>query len=247
MSQENLGLKAFVAGEDLEAYRRVKLSAGSGTQVEYADAGEDFIGVTAAKTLQNDFVTVALKSAGRTFKLSAGEAFAVGATLYGANDGKVADTAVGSAIGTALEAASADGEIIEGVFNNGVASYIDGASVAVVPENDNGAIPVVFAKTGITDATTAVAIVESMPFKCKIVDWQLISRDTTAANIKLQDGETTPNDITANKAKGTADDTIVPGGTIIAETDELEAGSALKVLASAEASFDVFVTVIKIS
>jgi predicted transport protein len=53
MSQFNIGSKAFVAGEDLEAYRRVKLSAGSGSQVEYADAGEDFIGVTAAKASQN--------------------------------------------------------------------------------------------------------------------------------------------------------------------------------------------------
>lgn len=39
MSQFNIGSKAFVAGEELEAYRRVKLSTGSGSQVEYADAG----------------------------------------------------------------------------------------------------------------------------------------------------------------------------------------------------------------
>ncbi len=247
MSQENLGMKAFTAGEDLEAFRRVKLSAGSGTQVEYADAGDDFIGITAGKVVSGDFVTVALKHAGRTFKLTASEALSVGATLYGADDGKVADTAVGNSIGTALELASADDEIIEGVLDNGLASDIDGASVAVEAENANGAIPVLFAKTGITNATTAVDIVESLPFKCKVINWHLISRDTTASNIKLQDGAGTPNDITANKAKGTADDAVVAGGTIVAEQDELDAGSALKVLASAEASFDVFVTVIKIS
>jgi len=52
MSQFNIGSKAFVAGEALEAYRRVKLSTGSGTQVEYADAGDAFIGITAAAQLE---------------------------------------------------------------------------------------------------------------------------------------------------------------------------------------------------
>jgi len=42
MSQFNIGSKAFTAGEAMEAYRRVKLSTGSGTQVEYADAGDAF-------------------------------------------------------------------------------------------------------------------------------------------------------------------------------------------------------------
>jgi hypothetical protein len=37
----------------------------------------------------------------------------VGATLYGAVDGKVKDTASGTAQGTALEAATADGDIVE--------------------------------------------------------------------------------------------------------------------------------------
>ena len=115
MSQENLGAKAFVAGEDLEAYRRVKLSAGSGSQVEYADAGEDFIGITAAKVAQNDFITVNLKTRGRTFKVVAVDAIAAGADFFAANDGKVA-SANGSAIGKALEASTSDGEVIEGIL-----------------------------------------------------------------------------------------------------------------------------------
>ena len=45
MSQFNLNAKAFVVNEAvIEPYRRVKLTVGSGTLVEYADAGDAFIG-----------------------------------------------------------------------------------------------------------------------------------------------------------------------------------------------------------
>lgn len=116
MSQENLGAKAFVAGEDLEAFRRVKLSAGSGSQVEYADAGEAFIGITAAKAAQNDFVTVNLKTTGRTFKLVAAGAIGVGGDFYGADDGKISAAVSGSIIGKALEASASDLEVVEGLL-----------------------------------------------------------------------------------------------------------------------------------
>lgn len=244
MSQENLGAKAFTAGEDLEAYRRVKLSSGSGTQVEYADAGEDFIGVTAAKAVSGDFVTVNLKTAGRTFKVEAAETFSAGAALYGADDGKVKDTSEGNVIGTALEAcAGGDGEIVEAVFDNGLSAEIDGASTAVEAEGANGSVPVVFSKTGITDASTAVEIVTA-PYKFKVIDWHLVSRDTTAANVKLVNGA---NDMTGNTAKGTTDDAVVAGGDIIAEYDEVAKDAVLAVEASTAAAFDVFVTVIRVS
>jgi hypothetical protein len=116
MSQENLGAKAFTAGEDLEAYRRVKLSTGSGSQVEYADAGEDFIGITAGKVASGDFITVKLKTSGRTFKLVADGAIDAGGDFYGADDGKVSATVSGSIIGKALEASASDLEVIEGLL-----------------------------------------------------------------------------------------------------------------------------------
>jgi len=116
MSQFNIGSKAFVAGEALEAYRRVKLIAGSGTQVEYADAGEAFIGFTAAKAALGEMVSVDLKTTGRTFKVEANGAIAVGGNFYGANDGKVSATVSGSIQGRVLEAAASDGEIIEGLL-----------------------------------------------------------------------------------------------------------------------------------
>jgi len=239
------GLKAFIAGENLEAFRRVKLSAGSGTTVEYADAGEDFIGFTQDKVDSGEYVTVALRSAARTYPAIASEALSAGAVLYGADDGKVADSASGTAIGTALEAATADGDSIEITCDNGAAGEIDGATIAIEAEGSNGAIPVLFRKSGITDASGAgVKINDSMPFKCKIIKWWLIARDTTAANVKLNDGT---NDITSNVAKGTTDDAVVDGTDIIAEYDELAAASDLIVIASAAAAFDVFVLVEKIA
>ena len=113
MSQFNIGSKAFIAGENLEAFRRVKLSAGSGTQVEYADAGEAFIGVSAAKGLIGEMISIDLKHTGRTFKMEANGAIAVGGSFYGALDGKISATVSGSIQGRNLEATAADGEIVE--------------------------------------------------------------------------------------------------------------------------------------
>ena len=113
MSQFNLGSKAFVAGTDLEAYRRVKLSTGSGTQVEYAVAGDAFIGITAARANSGEMVSVDLQTTGRTFKMTASGVVAVGGSFYGAIDGKISATVSGSIQGKVLEASANDGEIIE--------------------------------------------------------------------------------------------------------------------------------------
>ncbi|MFA5100172.1 MAG: hypothetical protein WC547_04740 [Candidatus Omnitrophota bacterium] len=116
MSQYNIGSKAFTAGEALEANRRVKLSTGSGTQVEYADAGDAFIGITAAAANLNEMVTVDLKTTGRTFKVVANGAIAVGGSFYGALDGKVSATVSGAIQGRVLEASASDGEVVEAIL-----------------------------------------------------------------------------------------------------------------------------------
>ena len=239
--QENMGRKGFTAGENLEAYRRVKLSGGT---VVYADAGEAFIGVTTEKKSSGEIIDVALKGSHRTFKVEAAEAFSQGAALYGAADGKVQDTASGTQMGTAMEAAAAATELVEVLFDWGSAAEIDGASIGIEAEDGNGAVPVLFAKKGITDANGAdVVVVTSAPFKFVVIDWWIISRDTTAANINLKNGST---DMTGNTAKGTADDAIVRGGALIAAQDEIAAAGALSVAASAVAAFDLFVLVEKI-
>jgi len=238
----NEGNKTFTSGEALEAYRRVKLRAGSGFIVEYADAGEKDIGVTQEKVEISKPVALKLRNAPGTVEIESSEEFAVGVTLYGANDGKVQDTASGDPLGTALDNSTADGCIAEVLRDKGEAASIDGASVKVEAEAGNGAIPVIFRKSGITDATTALEIVAA-PFAFKVIDWWMISRDTTVSNIKLQNDA---DDLSANKAKGTANDTIVRGGTLVAGQDEFAVAESLKVFASAVAAFDIFVLAEKI-
>jgi len=241
MSQQNEGIKTFTAGADLEAYRRVKLSSGN---VVYADAGEASIGITQQKVANGESVAVALKSASRTYKLTAAGAISQGATFYGANAGKIQASAAGSPQGTLLEASTSDGEIVEGILNDGEASSIDGATTAIGDPAVNGAVPILFAKEGITDASTAVNIVASAPFKFRILDWWIVSRDVTAANVKIQNGA---SDASANIAKGTTNDALVRGGTIVAAQKDILAAGALKVLASVAAAFDVYVLARKVS
>jgi hypothetical protein len=114
----NTGSRAFTAGEALLEKRRVKIKAGTTTtppEVEYADAGEQHIGITEADAALAEVVSVKLRTAQGSVEGVASEALAKGATLYGAADGKIADTSSGSAIGVALEAATADGDVIEWV------------------------------------------------------------------------------------------------------------------------------------
>lgn len=243
MSQENMGLKTFRAGADLEVARRVKLNGSSGDTVVYAGDGEAFIGITGQKVASGDMVMVSLRTAARTYKVTASGVITVGATIYGDANGKVKAAASGNAIGTILEAAANDGEICEAILDNGTGGTGDGATTAIVADSANGAIPIIFAKQGITDATTSVTIVTA-PFKFRIIKWWLISRDTGAANIKLVNVST---DASAVKAKGTANDAIVIGGDIIAAQKDVAISTALKVNASAAQAFDIFVEAIKVA
>lgn len=239
--QTESGFKTFTAGSALEAFRRVKLDGS--LNVVYAGAGEEFIGITQDKVASGDPVTVALRSAARTYKAVAAAAVTAGAVIYGAANGKVDDAASGTAQGTALEAATADGDVIEILSNNGAAGSIDGAATAIGDTEVNGAVPIIFGKQAIADATTSVTIV-TPAFKVRIIDWWIISRDTTAANIKLVNVST---DATAVKAKGTTDDAIVRGGDIIEAQRDIAAATALKVNASAAALFDIYVMAIKVA
>ena len=107
----------FTAGEDLLPKRRVKIESGTVTippEVIYADAGEQHIGITGNdKVDDGDPVSITPINATGSYEGTASEAFVVGAVLYGAADGKIADTSNGSAIGIAASAATANGDIVE--------------------------------------------------------------------------------------------------------------------------------------
>ena len=101
----------LTAGEDLIAFRRVKIS---GSTVLYADAGDPGIGVVQAAVdySEDSNATIRLDNAG-TSKMMASGAISAGANVYPAADGKITATVNGRCIGKAIEAATTDGDIIE--------------------------------------------------------------------------------------------------------------------------------------
>ncbi len=108
----------FVAGGTIKQYARVKISA-AGTVTE-AGLAEKEIGTANEYAVSGDPVSVRLRSAAGTHKMIAKEALAVGATVYTEAAGKVQDTAEATAfqVGTALEAATAEDDIIEVLYGN---------------------------------------------------------------------------------------------------------------------------------
>lgn len=110
------GVLTLQAGEALAAHRRVKVESGTvadPVEVVYADAGEQHIGTTEAAAADTTYVAVRPRNMDGSVLVTAAGAFSRGATLYGAADGKVDDTSSGTAIGIALEAATADGDVVE--------------------------------------------------------------------------------------------------------------------------------------
>jgi hypothetical protein len=126
-------VKAFTAGEDLVAYRRVKLSEGT---VVYADSGNDWIGTTEEAVSSGYSVSVRLRTASGTRKIMAAGAFSAGALLYGADDGKVDDTVAGQPIFRALEEATANGDIVEVITEEGVSLAVN-SLIWVSPDGDD--------------------------------------------------------------------------------------------------------------
>lgn len=110
----NEGIRTFTASGAVTAHGRVKIATGTTTsppQVALAGLGEAHIGV--AEYAAADGETFAVKLRNNTVEVVANEAISIGAVLYGASAGKVADTSSGTAFGIALEAATAGGDIIE--------------------------------------------------------------------------------------------------------------------------------------
>lgn len=149
--QNESGFKAFTASVALAAWRRVQLVSGSGVQVEYAGADEQFIGVTQHAAGAGEPVTVRMRSCNGTFKVEAAGAVVVGATIYGATNGRIDDTASGQPIGTALEVGAAAGEILECVFD-ALASGSIGGSVGL---SDRYALVERFQQAPLLNATMA--------------------------------------------------------------------------------------------
>jgi hypothetical protein len=113
MTTENTsGFKTFQAtAAAIGAYIRVKVD--SNGLISAAGATDATIGVTQEAIAASGYGTVKLYSAPGTFLHTAGAAIARGAVLYPLASGKVDDTGTTSNGFVALEAATADGDIIE--------------------------------------------------------------------------------------------------------------------------------------
>jgi hypothetical protein len=115
MSQQyDSGTRGFVADAAIAQFARVVFE--SDGRVVTAGLTEPGIGIAQNPAFAaGDVIPVKLWNSGGTFKMRASEALAVGATLYTESDGEVQDTAQATAVpfAQALEAATADGDIIE--------------------------------------------------------------------------------------------------------------------------------------
>lgn len=242
MSQQLDGAKTFLATSAVTAFRRVKLTASSGTTVEHAGAGEACIGVAQNDAGIGEPVTVRTLRPFATHKVCAAGPVTVGAAIYGAAAGKVDDAVSGTAQGTALEVATADGDIIEVCFDNGSAALIAPANVVNDAANE-GAVPILIHKVCAPNATPDDVVIATAARKLKIVRAWMIARDATAANVTLQNGT---DAVSGATAKGTADDTVVEF-KVIAEYDEVAAAGVLSAKFSAQANVDMFVLAIPIA
>lgn len=107
---------SFVAAGALAAFTRVKLTTGG--KITNAGSEEDSIGVTQnSAAADGDMVSVKLINAGGTFMVKAADAITQSAAVYASASGKV-DNAGTKVTGYALEASTADGDIIECYLKN---------------------------------------------------------------------------------------------------------------------------------
>lgn len=116
------GKKAFRAAEALEACRRVKVN--NNGEIEYADADDAGIGVTADSCPVGEEVTVAMWSKPGTIPIAGSAALGKGVALYAAADGKVQPLPAGA--GTYLHV---------GINVGNYATNADGGVAEIMPVN----------------------------------------------------------------------------------------------------------------
>jgi len=118
MSQFSDGnYKAFTAAAAIPQYARVTFGSG-GTITKSGLAEKDIGTAQQAAFAAGDVITVKLRTAAGTHKMIAANAFTKGDPAYTAADGEIADSAsTAYFVGTVLETASADQDIVEVIYN----------------------------------------------------------------------------------------------------------------------------------
>lgn len=243
MSQQNDGpVKGFTATSAVTRFRRVKLTTSSGTAVEHAGAGEAYIGVSQDDVAIGLQVPVRLTGRGKTTKVTAAGAFSAGATLYGAAAGKVDDTVSGSAIGTALEAATADGDVVEMAEDNGYAASVGEQAPANVADGAGG-IPIVYRKKMCTAGTCTIV---TLGRKVRVIDVHFVCTNNTGGNLDIYNGSSC-SILGAVVAHGTTDTAIVRGAKIDDAKHELASGCVLSLVQACASGTIVYVTCLPVA
>jgi len=109
--------KTFEADAAIALYARVKMDADG--KITTAGIGDRDIGIACREAFAaGDKIPVKLRSGAGTHKMIASAAMTVGDLAYSAASGKIGASASGAyLLGTVLETASADGNIIEVLYN----------------------------------------------------------------------------------------------------------------------------------
>ncbi len=103
-------IRSFPSGTTIGALIRVKLVS---DVLQIAGAEERGIGVTLVASVSGQQTPVKMWTCEGTMEMTAGGAITSNALVYGAANGKIDDVQNGNPVGTALEAASGSGSIIE--------------------------------------------------------------------------------------------------------------------------------------
>lgn len=114
-SYVNESERSFTASGAIAERTLVKLASDNTVAAAATHSTDKPIGVALSNAADGDNVTVKLLNGDGTVLVVANGAVVIGTTLFGCDSGKVNDTDPGSAVkvGIALNAAAADGDIIE--------------------------------------------------------------------------------------------------------------------------------------
>lgn len=149
--------RTFQADAAIAQYLRVYFTGG---QISTAGAANRDIGVTDKASLAaNEYVAVRLRNAAGTCKMTAADAITQGAIVYAAAGGKIDDAGAdgGEALGYALEAVTADGDILEVLRCNIDLDSIVETVTAAAPALKTYGVTIIDSSSNAVDATLGSA------------------------------------------------------------------------------------------
>jgi hypothetical protein len=145
MTQSTDGMrKTFIAGEELQPFRRVKVSDASTSPktVTYADATDQAVAVTEAFVESGKNFSAKLVNGQGTFALEVTGAITGGNSVYAAADGKGASSGT-VVVGQALETTTASGDLLEclPLHNSDISTAIVGTTYASFEVDNDSSTP----------------------------------------------------------------------------------------------------------